>query len=313
MVRPSFDPLSQAGPPQQAQVLTETPLPEKPAGCLRVVSYNVLTNSPHKHAGPFARMFRVLAPDIVLVQEWDDVDATELAEWFNARVPINTAWQVRKSAARGVAIVSRFPLTRLGPYRLELRPTDRERVAENGYFGDHLGFVAAVADTPQGRVSVASVHLTCCGGPNTPEDARRLVEAQTINRTLRMIGNQRHLVVAGDLNLVGTREPLDRLRAGLDENAHDLEPVEAAALGTQDQWTWRDDRQPFPPGRLDWMVYSAKTVQIAQCFLLDCGRMSDQALHRSGLARTDSSYSDHLPIVADMHPVALARRTRPGE
>jgi endonuclease/exonuclease/phosphatase family metal-dependent hydrolase len=264
------------------------------------MSYNVLTNTPHKQPGPFARLFRALQPDMLLVQEWDDVDAAELAAWFDERVPFSGRWHVRQSAARGVAIVCRVPLARLGPYRLELRPADRERVIPNTYFGGNLGFVGAVAETPIGPMAGASVHLTCCGGANTPEDVRRTVEAQTVNRALRMAGNVNHLVMAGDLNLVGTREPLDRLRSGLDENAMDLETVEAAALGTEDLWTWRDDRQPFPPGRLDWMVYSGQTLGIAQSFILDCGRLTDTALRVSGLTRTDCSYSDHLPIVADM-------------
>ncbi len=312
MVQPNFDPLAVAQPLQRLEgPLADSPVPPCPPGCLRAMTYNILTASPLKHPRPFARIFRALRPDVVLLQEWDGCDALELQEWFSREVSLSgtagaagTRWFVRQSAGRGVAVVSRFPLTRLGPYRLELAPPGAENSLPSPYFGPLVGYSGAIVHTRLGDFGAVAVHLTCCGSARSPEDQRRVAEARTINRTLRSQARVRPpmLVAAGDLNLVGTSEPLIELAANLDRNGQNLITAEPRVLGHQDSNTWRDDRLPYPPGRLDWLVYTGQTVEATQTFLLDTCRITDAALIASGLHRSDTAYSDHLPLVVDLRP-----------
>ena len=61
-------------------------------------------------------------------------------------------------------------------------------------------------------------------------------------------------------------------------------------------WYGRD----FPPGRLDYVVYSDAVVGVGNRFVLFTPELPDEALARYGLRRDDTSRAtDHLPVVAD--------------
>ena len=62
------------------------------------------------------------------------------------------------------------------------------------------------------------------------------------------------------------------------------------------------DNLYFPPGRLDYIVYSDSTAEMRQSFVLDTAILSDAALDAAGLRRSDSLASDHLPVVLDIVP-----------
>lgn len=95
-------------------------VPPRPAGGLRVVSWNVWKARPMEDPGPFARVLRVLEPDVLLVQEWTSSDR-EIAAWLNASVPLDEGeWTVRTTEGWGVAVASRYPLEPLGHEELYL-------------------------------------------------------------------------------------------------------------------------------------------------------------------------------------------------
>jgi endonuclease/exonuclease/phosphatase family metal-dependent hydrolase len=281
-------------------------------GTVRVVSYNVLHSAPQDRPAPFGRIFRALDPDVVLVQEWDEADAAEIQEWFAANVP-GHAWRARKSAGRGVAVVARHAMKRYGPFRLPVGE-EAERLVASSYFGSWVGFVAASIETPLGPLLAASVHLTACGDPGSPEDWRRVYEAAAINAVLGgaispfphwrdAIGHGRPppmLLLGGDLNLVGSQHPLSVLRAGLDVDGASLSVAEPHVLGTTDTYTWRDATTPYGPGRLDWLLYSGTTVGLRQAFVLDTVRLAPAALAAHDLQAGDTGHSDHLPVVLDI-------------
>lgn len=269
-------------------------LPPKPGDAVRVVSWNVLRGKPMEDAGPFARVLDVLDPDVVLVQEWTS-SPREIAAWFNASVPLEVGeWEVRTAGGWGVAVVSRFPLEPLGHEELYL---DGEE--------DPVRYAGALINTPAGYLAAASVHLKCCGSSGSPEDQQRISEAGAINRSMaealaiEPVGLR---VIAGDLNLVGSRPPLDVLRNGLDADGSDLEIADARVLGDAAYITWRDDGNAFTPGRLDYAVYSGSAVRQARAFVLDARVLSDRALEAAGLDATDTDASDHLPLVIDLMP-----------
>jgi endonuclease/exonuclease/phosphatase family metal-dependent hydrolase len=276
-----------AGPPAPATV----DVPATPPGAVRVVSYNVEKSRPVADPEPFARILTLLDPDIVLVQEWDEGDAAALEAWFRQHAPgLGSGWKARKTEGSGTAVVSRLPLTAVEP--------DSLWMSEGGDKPRLVRVAAATVQAPGGPLSLASLHLKCCGGSSGREETLRRAEAQAIRGML--VGAGAHgLLVAGDFNLVGTRQPLDTLRAGLDHGV-DLAVVEPVALGGDLSITWRDWSAGFTPGRLDYALASASTVRVVRSFILDTALLSDESLARMGLDRADGAASDHLPVVMDV-------------
>jgi endonuclease/exonuclease/phosphatase family metal-dependent hydrolase len=268
-------------------------LPAKTPSSLRVVSYNVLHARPRARPEPFARLLRALDPDVLLVQEWDGFDAAALHRFMTARAPRPAGgdWFTHSLPSAGVAVISAHPIERALDVRLP-----------RGQGGGRLRFVAAVIATPRGRGLFASVHLKCCGASQSPEDAQRTAEAATIHAQLAALQRAHQVdfvVIAGDLNLVGTREPLDTLRAPFRDREGGLRVATPHVLGDGGCHTWRDAKKPFSPGRLDYVLASEHALTPARAFILDTTKLAPQALTRHGLLAEDSAASDHLPVVVD--------------
>lgn len=286
------EPFASAAPaagPQRS--LASAELPTCPPGAVRVMTFNVLKNKPLEDAGRFKSILAALKPDIILVEEWD-AGEEKLRGWFTAHVP--GEWNVVGGDA-GVAIVSRFPLEKL--------PAEPTTPDENGK-PRPVRLIAAAASTPGGKVLAAAMHLKCCGSSGSSEDNRRLAEARAANQALSSLigaGDYSLLAIGGDLNLVGTRPPLDLLRAGLDSGS-DLEIAPARVLGDRTYYTWSEPRNAFAPGRLDFLLTGPGGARVAEAFVLDTTRLDEASLARMGLAAADSGASDHLPVVADVFP-----------
>lgn len=311
--------LSSVNPPKRSE---EPPrsgfaVPRRGDGEARIVSYNVLLARPMREPATFARIMRALDPDVVLVQEWEKATAEEIAAWFNEHASGSVAgggsgvdprpWRAITGAGWGVAVVSRDQLmSRLGPEALTRPPNaagDSFRAGD-----DFVRFAGALVRTAAGPLAVASVHLKCCGRAGGPEDVTRALEARAINEAFgaAVAGvDVRGVIpiIAGDMNLVGSRPPLDVLRAGLDvggESPVDLDVVDAFVLGDTSLYTWFDPASEFSAGRLDYALVGRSQARVARSFVLDTRRLSDASLRDAGLERDDSSGSDHLPLVVDV-------------
>jgi endonuclease/exonuclease/phosphatase family metal-dependent hydrolase len=279
-------------------------LPAKPAGAVRVLSWNIHDRSPLNSPAPFSRIIQALQPDVILFQEmWDTDDSTILA-WFTSVVTGDVAWTGRTlpGGQGGVAIIARHPMTPLGPDTITIPPAAgagqqaREQMVR---------FIGATVQTPSGDLAVASIHLKCCGTAGSNEDLRRLAEARAINMELARAletSNATMRIIAGDFNLVGSRTPVDVLRADLDVGGAQLVPAEAMVLGDAAVYTWSNPASEFAPGRLDWAVASSTEAHVVNAFVLDGRRLSDRALAAMGLDRGDTAASDHLPLVIDIKP-----------
>ncbi|MDX2148102.1 MAG: endonuclease/exonuclease/phosphatase family protein [Planctomycetota bacterium] len=280
------EPFAATLPPRSEVPLTlEATLPSASRGQIRVISYNVERSKPVETPAPFQAVFQALKPDAILVQEWNSTPE-ELQSWFTALVPNNTGWHVVVGPS-GVAVVSRFPLQTIDT-------------------GTRVRVAAAIADTEFGPVGLASLHLKCCGSKDSPEDQRRLDEARSVNAALAKAWNDAGVVtrfVGGDLNLVGSRPPLDALRSSLAAPGTidpDLRVAEPMVLGDRAMFTWADVPNEFTPGRLDYILYSGGRVE--QTFVLDLSRLSTDSLASMGFSQADLKSSDHLPVVVDLTP-----------
>ncbi len=291
----------------EAASATETlaGVPFRGAGEVRVVSWNVERGAPNTKPDAFARVLGALDPDIVLVQEWTDVTPETLAAWFNEHVASGSPWHAITSAGWGVAIVSRYPLERLGPERLDHPPAapadawNRDRDAATR-------FVGAVVQTPAGPVGAGSVHLKCCGSQGSPEDLARIAEAEQIRAAFASAADERALalrVIGGDMNLVGSRTPLETLTASGDADGTGLLPADPRVLADTTFATWSQADSQFSPGRLDWIVVGDSALTVRRAFVLDTERLTPEALRAMGLHERDSRASDHMPVVVDVAPV----------
>lgn len=289
--------------PSATQAIGGVEIPPRRPGALRIVSYNVLASRPMRQPAAFGRIFRALEPDFLLLQEWDDADAAEIADWFDEFVPRREKWMARTSAGRGVAIASCWPLIRYGPYRLLYESPAEMLTVGSSYFGPWVAMVGAEAMLGDRSLGLVSLHLTACGDAQSAEEMRRIREAGQIASVLRRT-RRLPLVVGGDLNLIGSLEPRERLRSGLDSlgggDDLPLRFAEPRILGSDQQYTWRNCQTPFAPGRLDWAFYTASRLRVVAEFVLDTERLLRPALDQAGLQKDDTQASDHLPLVVDV-------------
>lgn len=289
-----------------AEALAAEPPPAHEPDQVRILSWNVLWGTPIGDPAPFARVIRALDPDIVLVQEWDDRDrdtprttAKSLEDWFASNVPTDTPWRAVTSTERGAALITRHPVDTVivSSLRTSIDADQRKPVTHS------VRVVAAAVRTPLGEVAAASLHLKCCGTAGSSEDVERIGEAFAINDTLRRAFKDSPpgaIVVAGDHNLVGSRIPLETLIAGLNPDGSSLTPAPALVWGDASAATWRDPKDAFPPGRLDYISTGGAGASVVRAFILDTSRIDPSALARAGLERGDTAASDHLPVVVDL-------------
>ncbi len=294
----------------KSTLLGTADLPAKPEGAIRIMSYNVEKSGPMEKGDLFKRMFQAAKPDIILVQEWEKGDAAAVQSWFTAMVDADAVWSVRKaqgdnSTGGGVAIISRYPMSPVTGDTLSTTPAAGASSSQNPR-PHAVRFISSTISTPVGDFLVASTHLKCCGTKDSPEDRTRLAEARAINQflsgALAAAPQSTIRILSGDLNLVGSRPPLDLLRAGLDSDKSDLTVATPLVLGDRTLVTWRDTPSNFGPGRLDYLLYSDANAEIVTSLVLDTTRLTDASLARLGLDRTDSQASDHLPIIVDVKP-----------
>lgn len=288
------------------RAMFDAEIPRKTEGSLRIVSWNVLWGTPSKQPDGFVRALRSLNPDVILFQEWDNgywtnedrFPESKYTDWLNSNLD-GGAWSVRRGGERGVLVASRSRMTDFLPERIALPSahaagSSREHV---------IRCASARIETPMGEVGAVSIHLKSQGGLDSSEDRTRLAEARAVHDAIRDAMAKKKpdfLVITGDWNLVGGRAPLETFTADLDFDGSPLLIVEPRRLGSGDAITWRDQRSPFAPGRLDYAVVADGGVELERAFILDTSLLTDASLRAAGLERKDTEGSDHLPLVIDL-------------
>lgn len=296
-----------------------TRLPDRPDGGIRVVSWNVLYGRLLHEPARSARILTALQPDILLLQELEDEQtAREVAEFLNttlgrdprpwnvAASPIGSGLRSMAAARGGVQLHAGNPIR---------RPDAPDRIVRAAIIG---------APTPgYGTLLAASVHLKCCGGPGDDADMVRIAEAMSIAETLEGIVNEHDqrdrafarsttrtiartatrgisgVIIGGDLNLVGSRIPLDVL-AGTRTGRGDMAVANPIHLDASSNATWSDASSSFTPGRLDYVLHSTGTLVATGGFVLDTARLEPTAVSAAALTSSDTLLSDHAPLVLDL-------------
>ncbi len=255
---------------------------------IRIVSFNTYwhgLNDPNR-AGAMGRLLNSVNGDVYCFQEeWDTEGHGEI---LNRLMPLKDdhSWYIHK--VRGNVIASKHPLTAL--------------LSENG------SFAAASIELAENRLFIINVHLKAMGYIDSEEDRRRVRQANDIVATVDGIlsgqyggddapGSRPGIVIIGDFNLVGSRTPLDRI---IGEKNHGLKDWLVPNLIGESVVTWRGGpRSSFAPGKLDYMVYSTKTLVPKNGFMLDSKLLNQTERQQLKLDAADSSLSDHLLIAVD--------------
>lgn len=186
---------------------------------------------------------------------------------------------------------------------LEPLPMEFAARASRSHGADRSTGVAAAVQMPDGRrLVVCAVHLSCCGHMGDGRDHARVREARQIAHEIERLRDGQfgqHLrdaavIVVGDYNLVGSREPLAVLESAA------LTEYLMCGLVDRAACTWRGDAdESYWPGRLDLLTYDAARLTPAKGFILNTDDLPESMLAACGLRRDDSTASDHLLLVAD--------------
>ena len=136
------------------------------------------------------------------------------------------------------------------------------------------------------------------------------------------------MVYAGDLNLVGYAQQLETLLSG------DIVQTDIYGVGAPPDWdgtawadalprqthdpftyTWRDDGDGnFPPGRLDFLLYSDAVQSLEHGFVLRSEALPADVLAASAMLSDDTGIaSDHFPVVCDLMATAVAAVDSDGD
>ncbi|MDE2980640.1 MAG: endonuclease/exonuclease/phosphatase family protein [Gemmatimonadota bacterium] len=297
-------------------------------GAHRVVAWNVSSMSFRNNQDAFRRVVAALAPDVLLLDEIHfTVTPDDLAHFTRDLAAAGEGWTWWLASGGG------RQRTAVGASGGEVR--GERGMGRIGYPPGALeGWLAEVEDEPEvpgrappsvlarveaegglsatgawvtvgGRdVLFVPVDLQSAGYDGSPRDRLRELQARTLNQAIAAALADRPgagLVVAGDLNVVGSARPLDELRRGLGVGGRDLEVARPERLRDRSLATWRSTwgEDPFSPGRLDYLLYRGTVLRVERAFLFDAADLSARARETLGVLASDTEKSDHLPLVVD--------------
>jgi endonuclease/exonuclease/phosphatase family metal-dependent hydrolase len=277
--------------------------PEK--GQIRAMSYNLLhdgmTDLDRRES--LGKIIASALPDVAILNEnWNTTHSQ--AQYFLRNYVSNAVnWQVAVYGG-GNILASRWPIT-------------ESWTIEGGSNARHN---ASLVDLPESisrqDLLVISLHLPCCtndGGRQQGVDAVAafIRDAKTPGGAINLPDGT-PILIGGDLNLVGYAQQLTTLLEGDIQDNHrfgaDFSPDwdgsglrvdEATQTHSRETISWYDEGSSFPPGKLDYIVYTDSRLNLLHSFVINTRNMDEIALTEAGLYSTDSYGSDHLPVVAD--------------
>lgn len=293
---------NEALPPLTAYSIQRAPEPN-----MRVLSYNVLFDGLFDPARvpAFTRILQATQPDIIGFQEIYDYSSAQVANQVESILPSapGQQWYHAKEGPDCHAI-SRYPIL---------------KSAKIPGFNQNAGNGAFLIDLPgtEKHLLLIVAHPPCCD--NNPQ---RQVEVDQIMAFLREakngngpipLPNNAHLVVLGDMNLVGDRRQLQTLLTGdiVNESSYgpdfspdwdgsDLIDSNPYTTGLPFVFTWYQPQSSFSPGKLDYIIYGGSNLFLQNNFALFTPALPADSLSTYGLLPNDVVVaSDHLPLIAD--------------
>lgn len=280
---------------------------------VRIASWNMFESGAldPTRAPAFRDILRALRPDVIAFQEAWDVESLAMRNLLDAWLPLEGgSWHTRKSS--GLIVASRFPLG------VSWANAPLERA------------MAVVVQQPGRPFVLVNAHFSCCGAEG--ERQRQADGFVSFIRQMRggpgdapvpdAFAPGAPLVLVGDLNLVGTDQPLRTLVTGEIENnafagasappdsdGTPLRDLVSRVAGAPVTTTFRTygPAANAPggsiPGRLDFVIYGDADLTVRRHFIADTQMLEPAALQTLQLQPgTSGLASDHRPHVVDFAP-----------
>ncbi|MBL7189717.1 MAG: hypothetical protein ISS70_25590 [Phycisphaerae bacterium] len=260
----------------------------EPGTDVRIVSFNTYFEglSDPDRAEAMGRLLNSVEGDIYCFQEeWKTEGHGEILRRLMPPES-RSRWHIHK--VHGNVIASKYPLNVL--------PSRSDRYA------------AAYVELAENHLFIINVHLKAMGYVGSEEDRLRVRQANEILAAVDEInkgeygkdkapGTKPGIVIVGDFNLVGSRAPLDLI---LEEKIYGLRDWLIPNLIGESVVTWRGgSRASFSPGKLDYVIYSAKTLIPKNGFILNSELLNQTECRQLKLDFADSKLSDHLLMTID--------------
>ncbi len=269
---------------------------------LRLVSYNVLMNGGWVGAhylDEFTSIVRALDADVYAFQESRGTTIQQAKDHMNDVLPISGGWYAVKDD--DVITVSRWP------------------ILQQWNMWRQMACLIDLPDKYEDNLLVINAHLSCCGADanrqnQVDELAAFILDAKSSGGAIDL-DEGTPIVYCGDLNLVGFAQQLntvltgdiqDTIRfgpgAGPDWDGTDLKDATPYHTDQSMVYTWRSQSSgfTFPPGRLDFQIFTDSEMEVKKSFILQTEIMDGTRLYSYGLDSNDTKLlSDHLPVVVD--------------
>jgi hypothetical protein len=286
---------------------------------LRVLEWNVSHRTLVDRIELIGRILSAIHPDILLLNEVSDDFPSEsvrrtlvrsgiLADSDLGRVVYGRGGGEERAVVAGNLALTELPgLTDLKYPILDLRRFLPQSLAQPEFMEEvdqGIQVAGAVATIDGGQILLVSFGLESRGSrPFEIEEYVRRIQSMTISSAMARANFEQSVdkvIVAGDFNLVLTEQPLNTVARKTGTGSEPLRVVNALQLDGRTNATWANPDLPFIAGRLDFMLYSARALELDQSFVFDSRDLSPRWLRHHGLNEGISSdASDHFPIVAD--------------
>ncbi len=284
--------------------LVPTDLEKQNENFIRIVAYNTLYNGlidPSRVAN-FETIIKLLNPDIIGFSECNDTNPDDIKILLDNWIPLGNSdgWYVVNDYGGDLITLSRWPILQHWQSLYRQLPVFID-LPEN--YNTDLLFTNA--------------HLRCCSANYERQEqvdhyVAFMLDAQSQGGEIDL-PQDTPFVYAGDLNLVGFVQQLTTLLTGAIQNTatygqgaqydwDNTDLIDQICRQTDKRmaYTWRHDSSSYPPGRLDFMIYSDAVMETEKAFTLQTEVMPADRLQTYGLGQYETSNaSDHFPVVTD--------------
>jgi endonuclease/exonuclease/phosphatase family metal-dependent hydrolase len=303
--------------PERAE-MSEDPLRRLEGTDLRITFWNVSRSAYLERPEPFARVLSAIGADIIVLDEVPPTTSADEVARFLHDAFITDSWNVYFSEGgddQRTVIASRSPLQVAEPFRripwsdhdvetlVAMSDAEDAEAQVRKWLRDSVPTGGVVMSVNDRTLLVVGVDMQCCGGYETPQDRRRMIEAEAINRAIRetLATTRVHgVIVGGDFNLVGDPAVLAITGSQAAPDGQSLQRVRALQLDGLTDATWANPDEPFVPGRLDNVLYSAGSLEVRRAFVFDSSDLTRRWQAWHGVRPGDSAdSSDHFPVVVD--------------
>ncbi len=271
---------------------------------IRILAYNTKGNGLTKpdRLPHFEQVVKALNPDIIGFSECGNTDSALVKNLLDAWLPLPgpNGWFIGKMVNEDLITASRWPIVTDWNHLPSQYPTLIDLPTK--YPTDLL---------------FTNAHLKWGGNDVIRQDevdayTAFILDAKSVGGTISL-PSQTPFVYGGDLNFVGSSQQLKTILTG------DIQNTTIYGIGSPPDWdntnianfmglqsdkrmdfTWKKETSAYPPGKLDYIIYSDAVIQAEKSFVLRTEVMSNSRLQQYGLLQNNTeSASDHYPVVTD--------------